>query len=333
MKLNVALALTQEECNGFFSAGQMAELQQVCTVVRVPEELLGSPEGLERWAVGNFPEVLVTAWAAPRLSDAVLATVRYVCHVTGGVRHLLTEDQVASGRFLVSNWGSLPAESVAEAGLMMALASLRDVSRWYRTMHVERAWRHEFPSTRTLFQRRVGIHGFGAIAQQLVRLLQPFRTQIAAFSEGVPSSLFAEHGVEEAPSLESLFSASDVIFEVESLTPRTEKTVSAEVLGKLRAGSIFVNVGRGAVVDEAALVAIARRGEVAIALDVYAEEPLAADSVLRTLPNVLLFPHVAGPTGDRYQECGAHAVANILRFSRGETPRHLVTHAVYCRSS
>jgi phosphoglycerate dehydrogenase-like enzyme len=86
-----------------------------------------------------------------------------------------------------------------------------------------------------------------------------------------------------------------------------------------------VNIGRGPVVDEAALIRVAREGNIEVALDVYAEEPLPATSPLRSLPNVFLLPHMGGATIDRGIECGERALRNVERFAAGEPLENEVT--------
>ena len=83
-------------------------------------------------------------------------------------------------------------------------------------------------------------------------------------------------------------------------------------------GGYFINTGRGPVIDTQALVAELKKGRITAALDVYEEEPLAADSELRDLPNCLCIPHRAGPTPDQRKVMGMHAADNVIRFVKGE---------------
>ena len=98
-------------------------------------------------------------------------------------------------------------------------------------------------------------------------------------------------------------------------------------------GGVFVNVGRGSVVDEAALARVAREGRLQIALDVFEQEPLPTDSPLRGLPNVTLLPHLGGPTRDRRRDSGALALKNLRAYLHGEPLEAVVTLDVYDRSS
>jgi phosphoglycerate dehydrogenase-like enzyme len=123
------------------------------------------------------------------------------------------------------------------------------------------------------------------------------------------------------------------VVELAALTPANRGIVSSALLERLRPDSVFVNIARGALVDEEALVRLARTGQVWIGLDVYAQEPLPSDSPLRGLENVCLSPHLAGPTTDQWHHCGEYALANILAFQQGETPKSLINLDVYDRST
>lgn len=281
------------------------------------------------------PEIVVAGWSTPNIEGRHLAvrggSVAYLCYLAGTVRGRVTREQIADG-LVVTNWGSAISRTIAECALMLVLASLRQVPDWLRRMDAGE-WRKGLQTGRSLFGRKVGIHGLGNIARELVRLLAPFGVSVVAYSQGVPPERFAEVGVRQAQSLTELFRDSDVVVEVEALTPQTRGQVGEELLAQLRPGSVFVNVGRGAVVDEQALVRVARRGEILIGLDVFAEEPLPADHPLRGLPNVLLLPHVAGPTPDRMRDAGEFALLNVGRYLNGEPPDSRITTEVFDRIS
>jgi D-3-phosphoglycerate dehydrogenase len=108
------------------------------------------------------------------------------------------------------------------------------------------------------------------------------------------------------------------------LTPQTRGLIGAAELALLKPGARLVNVARGPVVDEAALVEALRSGRLAgAALDVFATQPLPADSPLRALPNVLLSPHLAGMTQESTRRMSEGVLAQVLAMLRGELPAHL----------
>jgi phosphoglycerate dehydrogenase-like enzyme len=109
--------------------------------------------------------------------------------------------------------------------------------------------------------------------------------------------------------------------------------VTERLLRLIRPGGVFVNVGRGAVVDEEALLRVAREGQIQIALDVYGTEPLPATSGLRGLPNVILLPHLAGPTTDRRRDAGAFGLRNLRAYAADEEIESVITPEIFDHST
>ncbi|MBN1261025.1 MAG: hydroxyacid dehydrogenase [Anaerolineae bacterium] len=276
--------------------------------------------------------VLITGWNVFDLPDDLPARaphLRYIASSGGSVRWMISRKILEQG-ILVTNWGGAIGRPVAEHCLLQILAALRQAAYHQISMHVHGAWddRPWDPQTctgpRSLFGRRVGIHGFGHVAQALVRLLEPFGCWISAYAPHDPPEKFAAAGVLCAATLESLFADNEIIVELAPLISETRGSVTWEVLNRLPDGGIFVNSGRGAVVDEVALVRLARERPVALALDVYSGEPLPPDSPLRGMPNVFLTPHIAGPTADRRVDCGLYALENVVAFLQGRPLKGVV---------
>ena len=287
------------------------------------------------WSERPAP-VLVSAWQTPPLPANLPVgengSLRYVCHLAGTVRKLIPRELIARG-LVVTNWGDSISATVAECTLMLILMALRRASYWAVAMHREGAWKDAKTYTQSLLGRRVGLHGLGAISQSLVPMLRPFTDQIQAYSPHVPSQIFTRLKVAPARSLETLFSTSDVVVELAAATPENHHIVTEALLRLIPEGGVFVNVGRGSVVDEAALARVAREGRLQVALDVYGQEPLPADSPFRGLPNVTLLPHLGGPTRDRRRDSGALALKNLRAFQRGEPLQAVVSLDVYDRST
>ena len=332
----IVVALNAEERNLFLRSTlqEFAELPAKVLWLEEPDLVeVGWQERLQALA----PSVLVTAWHTPPLPVEWLQSpecpLRYVCHVPGSVRRLVPRFFLERGGY-VTNWGTRVAARVAEHALLLGLAALRDLPAWSPYMQrAPEARSIEQLNTRSLFGRRVGLHGFGAIARELVALLQPFRPSIAAYSVGVPSKVMTDLHVEPCASLETLFARSDVVFGCEALTPATTSSVTAAVLAALPDGGVFVNVGRGRIIDEDALLREARSGRIRVAVDVLTHEPIDPASPWLRTANVLVSPHIAGPTLDQYPEFGVHALHNLQRFLAGEALEALVSCESYDRST
>ncbi len=282
-------------------------------------------------------EVLVSCWATPPLPEDLPVggdgQLRYVCHLAGSVKNLIPRSLIERG-LKVTNWGGSVSRTVAECALLLILSALRRSSYWAIAMHREGKWKDKYTViTESLFERSVGLHGFGAIARQLVPLLKPFNVQLSSYSPGVPDEIFAQYGVRRCDSLHELFASNDILVELAASTPETYRSVNEEVLRLIRPGGVFVNVGRGAIVDEAALARVAAEGRIEVALDVFDVEPLPVESPLRGLPNVTLLPHLGGPTKDRRKDSGLLCRDNLQRYLAGQPLEAEVTLEIYDRTT
>jgi phosphoglycerate dehydrogenase-like enzyme len=161
----------------------------------------------------------------------------------------------------------------------------------------------------------MGLLGRGAVGQRVARAAEAFGMKVVAFSRS--------HG-----ALDEVARAADVLAVCLPRTPHTLGIVSREVIAQLPPGALVVNVGRGGLVDEAALLEALVRGDLGgAALDVFDEEPLPEKSPWWTAPNTLVTPHVAGH-GLRYVERGVEVLLeNVRRLERGEELLHRVDRA------
>lgn len=320
--------LSDAEVREFFPEPRWAELQAVAREFRHVDPESVTAGDCVRVLQETDPEMLVGCWKTPPLPAALPPRLRYVCYLTGSVRRLVTRDHLRGG-LLLTNWGDSISRVVAEGALFHVLACLRRATTWCLGMHREGAWKDETTQAASLFGRRVGLHGFGPVARELVKLLRPFGPAIAAFAPDVTPAAEQEWGVRRAESLAALFSDNDVVVEVAPLIAETRRIVQERHLRLLRPGSVFVNVGRADVVDEDALVRIAREGRVQFGLDVFSVEPLPAGHPLRGLRNVMLTPHLAGPTNDRRCDAGDWALRNLRAYAAGRPLAAQITAADY----
>ncbi len=326
--------LTPAETREFLPEPMLPQVRALAPNFRLVDPTGVDPETFARELAATNPDILLGCWRTPSLPKVLPPRLGYVFYITGSVKRLLSRSHLESG-LVVTNWGGSISRTVAEAALFHILACLRNASHWAITMHqpgVE-AWKNGLTDSRSLFCRSVGIHGFGPVARELVGLLKPWNCPITALAPDLTAELAHAYGVERAPSLEALFAENEIIVELAPLIPSTVGVVTEQVLRKIRPGGVFVNVGRGAVVDEAALLRIAQEGTIQIGLDVYATEPLPADSPLRALPRVNLTPHIAGPTIDRYPDAGAFALKNLRAYVEDRPLEAVVTPEIYDQSS
>jgi D-3-phosphoglycerate dehydrogenase len=224
----------------------------------------------------------------------------------------------------VANVPQVNAVSVAEyaVGQMLALAHrLRLADATLRAQGWQQA-RQLADGSSEVAGKVVGIVGLGAIGTEVARICHHgLRAKVL----GVRRSAAPMPPFVTGTSLEELFAAADIVVLACPLDDSTRGLVGARQLARMKRGAFLVNVSRGPVVDEDALVEALRHGPLGgAALDVFREQPLPPASPLLALPNVILSPHLAGITEDSMRRMGEGAVEQVLQLLAGELPRHWV---------
>jgi phosphoglycerate dehydrogenase-like enzyme len=326
--------LTPTEVREFLPEPMAAQLRALAPEFRLIDSTGLDEAALARELAASDPEVLVACWKTPLLPEKLPPRLRYVCYIAGSLKRLISRAHLERG-LLVTNWGGSISRTVAECALFHILACLRNTSHWAIAMHQpgKAVWKNGITDARSLFCRRVGIHGFGPVARELVSLLRAWNCPITALAPDLTAELAHAYGVERAATLDALFAENQIVVELAPLIPATTGIVTERVLRLIPPGGVFVNVGRGAVLDEDALLKVAREGKIAVGLDVYTTEPLPADSGFRALPNVSLTPHIAGPTIDRYPDAGAFALKNLRAYAENRPLEAVVTPEIYDQTS
>jgi phosphoglycerate dehydrogenase-like enzyme/predicted dehydrogenase len=219
-------------------------------------------------------------------------------------------------------WGTDPGVFGFQGGVRRARRNLRP---YLRAVGLEslamRAWRSATPllpsradaigGARDLRGATAGLIGWGANARAFARRLAAAGVHVLAWTE------YGEISAEaSAVSLAEALSA-DIVSLHRGLTPSTRHFLGAAELGRLRPGSVLINVARGALIEPGALAARLRQGDIFACLDSYEEEPLPPHHSLRNLPNVFLTSHIAGGNPDMHEEAAEEIVAKVAAYLRG----------------
>jgi phosphoglycerate dehydrogenase-like enzyme len=328
----ILLTLTPSEQREFLPKPLLDAVRSLTTLFEHLDPTNLTPAEFQRALTERNPEILIACWGTPPLPAKLPSNLRYVSYLAGSIKHLLTREHITNG-LLVTNWGHSISRTVAEMALLHILAGLRRTTHWTLVMHQANGWKNNESEAGSLFGRRVGIHGFGPVARELLKLLQPFGCTVAVHAPDVDATTATRYGISATNTLADLFADNEIIVELAPLIPATTGIVTEKILRLIRPGGIFVNVGRGAVVDEAALLRVATEGKIAIGLDVFSQEPLPADSGFRRLSNVALTPHMAGPTNDRKCDAGAFALSNLRAYAADHPLQAVITPSIYDASS
>jgi D-3-phosphoglycerate dehydrogenase len=217
---------------------------------------------------------------------------------------------------LVTNAPGSNTRAVAEHTLAVILALAKRLKPFGQAVAAGE-WRGPGASGRDLAGLRLGLLGFGSIAQSVAELARPFGISVYVYTNRPVPNAF---DVQQVESLRALAAVSDVLSVHCPLTEATRGCVDATILAAMPAGGFVVNTARGGIVDEAALLAALQSGHIeGAALDVFATEPPAADNPLLTHPRVLATPHVSGVTANSLTAMGVMAAECIAAALTGGT--------------
>ena len=278
----------------------------------------------EQDALIGDAEVLLTTWGSPSLDmDSLLKApkLKYIGHAAGTVKTRLPFEAFGRGVRVFSAAARI-AESVADWCIASILSMLRLFPTYDKDMHTGAGWGSDDVKGRELTSMNIGIVSLSTTARMLLPMLAPFRCDILAYDPYVNDEQAAELGVRLA-SLEEVMSQPVVSVHLPVL-PATEGMITRELIARVPDGGIFVNSSRAIVLDGRALVDELVSGRIRAALDVYDVEPLPPDSPLRTLPNVMLTPHIAGATVQGHQALMRCVVENIINAEEGRPTQYEV---------
>ncbi len=265
-----------------------------------------------------------TIASAPRLR--VISTSGY------GTDNIDIPAATARGVVVVNNPGSAE-NSVAEHAVALVLGLAKKLTWSDAAVRAGRPWdfRRSFQAIE-LKGRTLGVIGFGQIGREVARKLhEGFGMEVVAYDPMLNASTLVPWA-RRAASVEELLPQADVVTIHCPLTPETRHLFDQRRLGLMRRGALLVNTARGPVVDEAALAAALRAGDLGGAgIDVYESEPPVAGNPLFELDSVILTAHTAGLTVESARQLALAAAAQVLATLDGVRPANLVNPEVWER--
>lgn len=235
---------------------------------------------------------------------------RWVHTASAGVDHLMCPELAAS-ETVVTNARGIFDQPIAEYVAALVLAVAKDLPRTLELQR-ERTWRHR--ETRRVAGTRACVVGSGPIGRAIARTLKALDVTTALVGR-VPRT-----GIHGPGDLDRLIARADWVIAAAPLTEQTYGMFDTRRFGVMQPSAVFVNVGRGQLVDEDALAeALRRRWIAGAALDVFAAEPLPEDSPLWGLPGLIVSPHMSGDTIGWRDELGLQFVELYERWAAGRS--------------
>lgn len=327
VKVLSVMKLTDQQLDRLRAVSPRLQVSQ--TTCKTPEDmlpLLGDPEILYTFFADFAPE------QAPHL--------RWVQLSSAGIDHVRDKPLLAS-EIAISTTSGIHAIPIAEYTFGSMLAFARNLPQMFALQQ-----RHEWPRGRwdalrgtELRGRTIGIVGYGSIGREIGRLARAFGMDVLASKRSpqrrdddgwvVPGAgdPHMEHvsRVYGADELEAMVAECDFVVVALPLTKDTEGIIGEAVLRAMRPTAYFVNISRGGVVDEAALIRALREGWIAGAgLDVFRHEPLPPESPFYDLPNLILTPHISGASAAYDDRATDLFAENLRRYLAGQPLLNLV---------
>lgn len=212
----------------------------------------------------------------------------------------------------VSNTPAANNNAAAEHAIALMLTVLRRIVEADASMR-KGQWNRESFEGLELTNKTIGIMGLGRVGQIVARRLSGFDCNIIFFDPMVHGSQVT--WAKKVSSLEELFSKSDIVTIHVPLSNATKGVVNAKLLSVMKPSAILVNAAGGQIVNEGDLYTALKSGRLrGAALDVFATEPLEADSKLRELSNIVLTPHLGGSTSEAQKRVGEMAAHQVVEF-------------------
>jgi D-3-phosphoglycerate dehydrogenase len=234
-------------------------------------------------------------------------------------------DAAREGGIPVCNIPDYCLNEVADHTLAFILAATRQIVSHTARLRAGK-WGMATPlaAMKALCHLTVGVMGFGRIGREVVHRLVPFKCAVVVFDPVVAPAEIEKAGA-RAASFQDILQTADVLTLHCPSTPQTRKLMNRDALGKLKPGAILVNAGRGDLVDESALIEALGNGRLAAAaLDVFEQEPVAADNPLLNAPNLILSPHIAAISPLAVRTLRETATNLVVKALRGQALPNIV---------
>ncbi len=290
----------------------------------------------ERWKEAGDAlaqaDVVLSTWGMPVLDSEFLAAapaLKAVFYAAGSVKGFVTDAVWERGIVVSSAWAAngIPVAEYSFATILLSLKRFWHFSRMTR----DGATGHGNLPVAGAYHSKVGLVSLGAVGRATARMLQPLEVTLLAHDPFLPEEQAGELQI-SLVTLHELFRECDVISIHSPWIPETERMITGELISSMKPGATLINTSRGAVIAEDEMIGVLRRRpDLSAVLDVTYPEPTAADSPLRSLPNVVLTPHIAGSMQGECARMGSWMADELRRYLSGEPLRYRITRAMLAK--
>lgn len=330
MKPKSLFLLGSDKFSAIYGEAEQAAIRELTDVlVDRPlsrNEVMAHPEWLAEC------EIVFSGWGGPRMDAEFLALapkLKAVFYGAGSVKKIISDAFWERDILLTSSWAA-NAVPVAEFTLAQILLSLKRCWQQMREIRENQKYSGKLPVAGA-YQSTVAIISLGMIGRMVCEHLQRFDLRVIAYDPFAKQEDADKLGVTLC-SLDDCFREGDVVSLHAPWLKETEKMITGDHFTMMKENATFINTARGAVVDEAAMIAVLqKRTDVTALLDVTYPEPPVEGSPLYTMPNVYLTPHIAGSLDGECRRMGQYAIDECRRYLQGEPLQWQVTKELAAR--
>ncbi|MHB1155912.1 MAG: hydroxyacid dehydrogenase [Phycisphaerales bacterium] len=316
MKKRVLFAVSQTHYPKLFHPDDLDRISRLCDVIPAPvPQTADKPFLLEHMDEAN---IVITGWGTAAMDEQIMAAatkLELLTHAAGSVKPVVS-DALWNRHVRVTSAAAAISFGVAEFCLGLILTATKrafwagiDVraGQWQQGIEC-------FGGPQEIYQQKIGVIGASHVGRHLIRLLQNFRCQVLLFDPYCSGEKAQAMGAQKVETLEELFARCMVVSLNAPSTEQTRRMIRGEHFRLLQNGALFINTARGAIVHEQEMIEELKTGRFVACIDVTDPEPPAADSPLRTLPNVWLTPHEAGTVAQNLLRIGTFVADEIDAF-------------------
>lgn len=298
------------------------ELVDIQTSPQTKDSIAENPSILE-----NI-DVIFSGWGGPQLNDTFLnntPNLKAFFYAAGSMKDIVTEACWQRNITLASAYAA-NAIPVAEFTLSQILFSLKQ--GWHYASAIQQAEAFRSKNSEQIsgaFASTVGIISLGMVGRHVCEMLQNFDIHVLAYDPFVSKKTADELNVELC-SLDEIFQKADVVSLHTPWLKETEKMITGELFNSMKPNSTFINTARGAVVHEKEMIdSLKERPDIMALLDVTYPEPPVSGSLLYSLPNVILTPHIAGSEGKECGRMSAYMLEELKRYLNNQPLKWQIT--------
>lgn len=319
----LVMAQIGEECLSLIrSVSPGVRVQDVSDLSRA--DYLGNPAAREQLDARLADAEVIFAFRLPRNVISRAPRLKWIQVMSAGVDRFLDRELIQSP-VMLSNVSGIHATPISEFVLTLMLMFVKQSPRCFEIKQ-KKQWERFTPSV--LRNKTVGILGLGSIGREVARLSKAFGMRVIATRRSARRVTRARNVDVLLPRehLHQLLADSDFVVIALPYTAETDRLIGETELRAMKPTAYIINIGRGNIIQEEVLVrALSENWIAGAGLDVFATEPLPADSRLWELPNVIYSPHIAGGMEDYNLHATEVFCENLRRYLSGKRPRTLVS--------